>query len=127
MSSAGLPIDQPIAGAPPAPTGSVLRFLRSGENLLLAIPLATMMLLPVVEIVLRGVFKTGVSGSSAIIQHLTFIVGMIGGAVAARDGRLLALAPSQTLLKGKAKLLAQILSSGFAGTITLFLCVASIQ
>ena len=127
MSSASLPTDQSASVAPPGVARRMLKLLHSGENLLLAFALAAMMFLPVVEVLLRSLFKTGVSGSSAIIQHLTFIIGMIGGAVAAREGRLLALAPFQTLLKGKAKFIAQILSGGFAGTISIFLCVASIQ
>jgi len=84
-----------------------------------------MMLLPVAEILLRSIFKTGLSGSSAIVQHLTLIVGMLGGAIAARDGRLLALSPVQTLLKGNAKTAAQIFSSGFAAAVAFFLCLAS--
>ena len=97
------------------------------ENLLLVIPLAAMLLLPVAEIILRMVFKTGVSGSSAIVQHLTLIVGMLGGAIAARDRRLLALSPVQTLLQGRARTAAQIFSSGFAAAITFFLFLASLQ
>jgi C4-dicarboxylate transporter, DctM subunit len=85
-----------------------------------------MMLLPVTEIVLRSVFHTGINGSSAIVQHLTLIVGMFGGALAAREGRLLALSPAQTLLKGRAKFAARIFSNGFAAAITFFLCVASV-
>src|SRR5690349_17889022 len=90
------------AGEAAAPTGP-WRYLREAENLLLVIPLILMVLLPVTEIILRMVFNTGISGSSAIVQHLTLIVGMFGGAVAARDGRLLALSPVQTLLKGGAR------------------------
>src|SRR5262249_2305772 len=104
-----------------------LRILRRTENILLCVPLAAMMLLPVIEIILRSVFKTGISGSSAIVQHLTLIVGMLGGGLAAREGRLLALSPAQTLLKGRAKAAAQIFSSGFAAAIAFFLCFASVQ
>src|SRR6266853_6799648 len=86
------------------------RLLWQSENLLVVISLAAMMLLPVIEILLRAIFKTGLSGSSAIVQHLTLIVGMLGGAIAARDGRLLAFSPAQTFLKGGAKAAAQILS-----------------
>ena len=102
------------------------RRLYYGENLLLVVALAAMMLLPVVEIFLRSVFKTGISGSSTIVQHLTLIVAMLGGALAARDGRLLALSPAQTLLKGRAKTAAHIFSSAFAAAISFFLCVASV-
>jgi len=52
---------------------------------------------------------------------------MLGGAIAARDGRLLALSPVQTLLKGKAKMSARIFSAGFGAAISFFLCLSSIQ
>lgn len=103
------------------------RVLCHSENLLLVVPLAAMLLLPVVEILLRTVFKTGVSGSSAIVQHLTLIVGMLGGAVAARDRRLLALSPVQALLQGRAKAAARIFGSSFAAAITFVLFLASLQ
>lgn len=99
--------------------------LRQGENALIVAALAAMMVLPVVEIALRHLFKTGISGSSAIVQHLTLMVGMLGGALAARDGRLLALSPAQTLFKGRWKSAAQTFSSGAAAAVCCFLCLAS--
>ena len=117
-----------LLGSPESATRSRgLRLFCQCENLLLVIPLVAMLLLPVVEIILRMVFKTGISGSSAIVQHLTLIVGMLGGAIAARDCRLLALSPVQTLLQGRARTAAQIFSSGFAAAITFFLLLASLQ
>jgi len=98
-----------LTSAAGAVEASRWRWLRRCENGLTVAALAAMMLLPVAEIVLRAVFKTGISGSSAIVQHLTLIVGMLGGALAARDGRLLALSPAQTLLKGRWKSAAHIL------------------
>ena len=105
----------------------ILRFLCDAEDFLLIIPLTAMMLLPVVEIILRSCFNTGISGSSAIVQHLTLVVGMLGGAIAARQGRLLALSPVQELLKGRPKIAARIFSSAFAAAVAFFLCVASIR
>ena len=117
-----------LAGPPDRGTLSRARRLAcQGENLLLVAALAAMLLLPVAEILLRHVLKTGVSGSSAIVQHLTLIVGMLGGAIAARDGRLLALSPIQTLLTGRARVAAKVFSSGFAAAICFFLCLASMQ
>src|SRR5258706_522515 len=123
------PVPTPDLVPPPehAPRTGILRLLYGFEDSLLVVCLAAMMLLPVAEIILRSVFHAGISGSSAIVQHLTLIVGMVGGAIAARDGRLLALSPVQTLLKGWAKTAAQIFSSGFAATICFFLCLASVQ
>src|SRR5262245_33764 len=95
------------------------------EDLGLSVALGGMMLLPVAEIILRLLFKTGISGSSTIVQHLTLIVGMLGGAIAAREGRLLALSPAQTLLKGRAKSAARIVSSACAAVTGFCLAVAS--
>src|SRR5262245_19672800 len=103
------------------------RLVRQSENLLVVVALGAMMVLPVCEILLRKFFNTGLSGSSAIVQHLTLIVGMLGGAIAAREARLLALSPAQALLKGKAKITAQVFSTGFATAIAFFLCLASLQ
>ncbi|HTD85268.1 MAG TPA: TRAP transporter large permease subunit, partial [Candidatus Binatia bacterium] len=105
----------------------VWRWIYGFEDGVLVICLASMMLLPVIEILLRSLFHTGVSGSSAIVQHLTLIVGMIGGAIAAREGRLLALSPAQTFLKGWAKTAAHVYSSAFAAAICFFLCWTSIE
>ncbi len=101
------------------------RALRGGENALIVTALAAMMLIPVVEIALRALFKTGISGSSMLVQHLTLIVGMLGGAIAAREGRLLALSPAQTLLKGRWKAAAHAFSSSIGSIVSFSLCVAS--
>jgi len=119
-------LDNPEGSAVGAPTGW-LRLFYEAENYLLIVPLVTMMLLPVVEICLRTVLHTGISGSSAIVQHLTLLVGMFGGGIAARQGRLLALSPAKTLLHGPVKAGAQLISGGFAAAISAFLCLASWQ
>lgn len=95
--------------------------------MLLVIALLAMMALPVAEMIMRATLQTGIAGSSVIVQHLTLAVGMLGGALAAREGRLLALSPIQSLLKGRAKSAAQIFSSGMSAAITGALAVASIR
>ncbi len=127
MSSGTVPGFDTLRPLEPATPPSGWRFFRTGENLILVIALVAMLLLPVVEILMRMIFKTGISGSSAIVQHLTLIVGMLGGAIAARDGRLLALSPVQALLKGRAKVAARIFSGGFGAAISFFLFLASLQ
>jgi tripartite ATP-independent transporter DctM subunit len=102
------------------------RILRRGEDLLVVFSLAALMALPLIEIVLRR-FHTGISGSSAFVQNFTLIVGMLGGAIAARDGRLLSFSTLGSFLKGRAKTAARLLSSGVAAVISAFLCVASVQ
>ena len=103
------------------------RWLRTGENLLIALALAILMLLPLAEIFLRKSFHGGITGSSAFQQHLVLIIGLLGGMFAARDGRLLALSTLTNFLKGGWQIFARIFSSGFAAGVTVFLCLAAVQ
>jgi TRAP-type C4-dicarboxylate transport system permease small subunit len=90
------------------------------------LPLLALVALPLTEIVLRR-FHTGISGATAFVQHFTLMVGMLGGAIAAREGRLLSFSSLASFFKGKLKTMALILSSGTAAAISALLCVASIQ
>lgn len=101
------------------------RGLRSGENLVLVVCLGVMMLMPVVEMVLRTVFRSGIPASATIVQHLVFAVSMIGGAVAAREGRLLALSAAAQWLKGGWLTMARLASHGFGAAMTALLGGAS--
>jgi len=78
------------------------------------------------EIILRR-FHTGVSGAAAFVQHFTLIVGMFGGAIAARQGRLLSFSTLSSFFQAKLKSSALVISSGTAAAITAFLCFASCQ
>ena len=69
-------------------TMSQAGWLRRLEDGLVCLALAALVLLPLAEIVLRATFKIGISGSNAVVQHMTLIIGMLGGAVAARENRL---------------------------------------
>jgi tripartite ATP-independent transporter DctM subunit len=112
----------------PAPGGDGWRrWLRDVENLLVSLALAALVLLPLVEIVLRKVFQAGISGATAFQQHLTLLIGLLGGALAARDGRLLTLSTLMDLLKGQGQAFARVFSSAFAAGISVFLCVAAAQ
>lgn len=102
-------------------------WIHKSENGAISILLAAMMVLPLAEIVLRAVFHQGISGSTTIVQNFTLLVGMLGGAIAAREARLLSLSTLTNLLSGKWKAAAMIFSQGFAAAITIFLCVASVQ
>jgi len=97
---------------------------RRGEDLLVCLALAAMMLLPVAGIVLRR-FQTGIEGSSAFVTHLTLIVGMLGGAIAARERRLLSLSVAESVLRGWARTLVQVVASGVGAAVSVWLCVAS--
>ena len=107
--------------APPARSGA-LQFLARGEDLLLALALVGLVLLPISDVVLRG--HAGISGSSLLTRHLTLLVGMLGGAVAAREGRMLALSTADAFLKGWLKTALHVFSHGVAAAVALFLAEA---
>ena len=107
--------------------GRLRTWATAGENWTVVACMAVMMVLPVVEIVLRKVFKGGLSGSAAITQHLTLAVGMLGGVLAARDGRLLAMSAVSAFLQGRWLAIAQLVSSVVAVVVTIFLAVGGVQ
>jgi C4-dicarboxylate transporter, DctM subunit len=97
------------------------------ENFLVVSALAIMVVLPLLEILLRAALGTGISGTNSIVQHLTLAVGMLGGAIAAREDRLLALSTGTLFPEGHWKSAARFVSSSVAASVSLFLCWASIQ
>ena len=104
-------------------TPSIRRF----EDLLLSAALALMVLLPLAESLLRRSVHTGICGSTLFVQHLVLYVGMLGGAVAARERRLISLGAVTNCLKEPWKGAAILLSGSFASAITLALFWASLQ
>ncbi len=86
-----------------------------------------MMLLPVVEAVLRKTTRIGIPGATVLVQQLTLIVGMLGGAIAARDGRLLALSALTAVLHGRLKTVVTVFTQSIAAAVSAFLCAASVQ
>ena len=90
------------------------RVARDAENAGVTIALLAMMVLPVIQIICRKTGQAGISGATALVQQFTLIVGMLGGAVAARDGRLLSLSALTAVLHGRAKTMAAVASQSFA-------------
>ena len=121
--SADLPNPESAQAAAQRPAW--LRALIGGENLLIVVALTAMVLLPCAEIVLRKFFKTGIPASMPIVQHLVLIVGMLGGAIAAREGRLLSMSTLTAWLKGRWHSGASLLANTVGATISVLLALAS--
>jgi tripartite ATP-independent transporter DctM subunit len=111
-------------GSPPAVVGGPAKGLLSPdwrprtiaalvENLIASFALLVMMLLPLAEIVSRRAFSRGIPGSGPIVQHLTLWVGFLGAAIAARDGKLLALATGTFIPAGVWRRAANTLAAAF--------------
>lgn len=98
---------------------------RRVENALVVGALALMVLLPCVEILLRKCWHSGIPASTPIVQHLVLAVGMLGGALAARDDRLLALSTFRQVLKPRARRWARLFAHVFAALITVCLARAA--
>ena len=66
-------------------------WLRVGENGLLVAILGCMLLLPLLEVLRRWGLPVGVQAAESWLAHCNLLVGVVGGMIAAREGRLLAL------------------------------------
>ena len=103
-------------------------WLKTTENAVVSVALFAMVLIPLAESFFRRAFHTGIPASTTIVQHMVLVVGMLGGAIAAREGRLLSLSTlGETALHGRWKSVARIFTSAVAAAISAFLSVASYQ
>src|SRR6185436_12303019 len=69
------------------------------ENVVATAALGGIMLLPLAEIATRRFISTGIPGSAPFTLNLTLWVGLLGAAIAAREGKLLTLATGEFLPK----------------------------
>jgi len=97
------------------------------ENAVLGAALLGIAVLPLLESLLRTTLKTGISGSTSIVQHLTLLVGTLGGAVAAREDRLLTLATAEAFLRGRARAVVAFFGRSFGAGIAAILAAAGIE
>jgi len=91
----------------------VKRVLAILEDAIASLALFVMVVLPLAEIVSRRAFSRGIPGSGPIVQHLTLWVGFLGAAIAARDGKLLALATGTFIPPGLWRRAADIFAAAF--------------
>jgi tripartite ATP-independent transporter DctM subunit len=75
-------------------------FATDTENRIASLALGGIMILPLAEIVSRRFLGAAIPGSGAFAATLTLWLGMLGAAIAARDGKLLTLATGEFLPKG---------------------------
>ena len=100
-------------------------WLHSAESGFVAGSLAAMMLLPLLEAALRRLTGGGIPAAAAVVQHFCLLLGMAGGAVAARNGRLLSLSSLAGRLQGGRQAAAKIFSAAVAAAVTGVLAAAA--
>lgn len=89
--------------------------------------LLALLLLPLVESFLRTVLSGSLPGAAPFAQHLTLWVALVGGALAAREGKLLSLAGGELLGDGRWGRAARLGSAAVAAAVSLLLARASWQ
>ncbi len=106
-------------------------FWHGAENLFLSFLFAFMMVLPLLDILARKLHSLFdwfpavlVSGSLGLVQNTVLAIMMFGGAIAAREGKLLQLATTANLIPARFKTAAHIITAGLGGAITLYLVKA---
>ena len=97
------------------------------EDSAASLALLAMVVLPLLEIVWRRALGHGLPGSGPIVQHLTLWVGFMGAAMAARDGKLLALATGTFIPPGVWRRAADILAAAFGACSALILAWGAYQ
>jgi C4-dicarboxylate transporter, DctM subunit len=85
------------------------------------------MILPLSEVVLRRFFNTGVPGAAPFTSHLTLVVGLIGAAIAAREGKLLALATGTMFPVGQQRHFAGVLAAFVGALVTTILALSGLR
>lgn len=122
-TSAAVRTVAPVALELPAAGGSMLV---ATENAILSLAFLLLAVLPIAEIALRATVGFGIQGSSSLVQHLTFAVGMLGALIAAREDRLLGFSAA-ALLEGAAARIARLVGHAVAAAASTLLALAGMR
>jgi tripartite ATP-independent transporter DctM subunit len=97
------------------------------ENLAVAFALLAMSLLPVLEMLLRGLFNLGIPGSIGYVQNLTLWVGFLGAIIASRERRHLNLSTAKLILPASLKPVIEAATAAISVAVSACLFWASLQ
>jgi C4-dicarboxylate transporter DctM subunit len=112
---------------PRPPATGFMGAVHSTENWTLTALFLVMMFLPLSDVFSRLTHTNFFSDSLVLVQNLTLVVMMLGGAIAAREGKLLTLSTASSLLHGRPRKVALLWTSAFAGALTIYLVAAGVQ
>lgn len=96
------------------------------ENWVASAALGGIMVLPLAEIVSRKFLSATIPGSGPLTSNLTLWLGMLGAAIAARDGKLLTLATGEFLPTGRVAVVAHVVAATVAAMVVTILTLGSI-
>ncbi len=103
-----------------------MSLLHRAENAVSISILCAMALLPILEIVGRRFWRTGVPGSMTLVQHGTLWIGFLGGAITARDGRHLSIGALTGWLPDTFRKPASVFTASVSASVSLLLAYAGI-
>jgi tripartite ATP-independent transporter DctM subunit len=96
------------------------------ENRIASLALGGIMILPLAEIASRRLLHQTIPGETAFVSTLTLWLGLLGAAIAARDGKLLTLATGEFLPKGRIAAAAHVIAGGVGAMISTILCLGGV-
>jgi tripartite ATP-independent transporter DctM subunit len=97
------------------------------EDSIATLVAVAIVLLPLAEAALRKLFSSGIPGAAPFTLHLTLWLGLLGAAVAARDGKLLTLATGALWPEGAVRSTARVLGHAAGTVVATVLMVSSID
>src|SRR5438105_12562925 len=100
---------------------------RSVEDAVGTLAMLAMVALPLLEIALRRLTGIGIPASGPIVQHLTLWVGFLGAAIAAREGKLLALATGTFIPQGPMRRAADVFAAAVGACASTVLAWGGLQ
>lgn len=98
-----------------------------GEDALATLTVLGVVLLPLTEVVVRRVLNASVPGAVPFTSHLTLVVGLAGAAIAARQGKLLAMATGTLLPEGRWRDAARVASAWAGSLVSVILAFGGIR
>jgi C4-dicarboxylate transporter DctM subunit len=96
------------------------------ENIFAAVATIALVVLPLADIVTHQFSNSGILGADPLIQHLALWVGMLGAALAARDGKLLALATGTMLPEGRVRHVARVCAAAAGAAVATIFAVGGV-
>ena len=109
------------------PTARSTGLFARGEDGIATLAALGIVVLPLAEVVLRRLFGTGIPGAAPFTSHLTLIVGLVGASIAARDGKLLAMATGTLLPEGSARDIAKVVSALVGSMVSTVLALGGLR
>jgi C4-dicarboxylate transporter, DctM subunit len=103
-----------------------MKIALQAENRVASVALGGLMVLPLAQIAARRFLHAAIPGEAAIVSTLTLWLGMLGAAIAAREGKLLTLATGEFLPKGRVGAIAHIFSGAVGAMVATLLAAGAV-